>query len=967
MEFLFFKIKKTITLFTFLILANLPLPCQSQLSISQNHPDLKWQKFETKHFQIIYHLGIEELAQRVAELAESVYVPITSDLGAEPPGKTSIIVSDYLDYSNGLATPLGHYFVIWATSENKYMTGDIKWLRAVVSHEFTHIVNFWAFRAFPGFWRELLALGFIPTWFLEGLAEYEAEKWCAHRDMLLRVVAYHQKMLPYKKMTGFIGTDQIGSRLVYEQGHSLIRYIAYQFGPEKIREIIKKYRSFPFSFNLALKRAIGLSEKELFAAWKNEVESHYNRVYKNHRQTVNSRQAFKTPLQAVHGVRWSPNEKKIAIVGIKEYDEGVTDLYLYNIKSQKITKVAGPYVSGFFSWSPDGRSIVYSQQHIVRDGSTINDLFLLDTGTLRIKKLTEHGRATDPHFSPDGDQIVYTVHQGSRSNLAVLNLTTGDTKNITEFPAWTEVFTPHWSPDGTQIAFSIWDAEGRRDICAVKPDGSDLLRLTNTADDDRYPVWSPDGSQFAFISYRTGIPNLYLTEIKTQKTCQLTDTPGGVFNPVWLPDAKRIAVIAFENRDSTEIAIVPVNKSSEFPTVTPAIDRLPFHASQAPATDNFSIAQSFENFQHQTRRYFSTASIRPQIVLPYADKSEANWQPGLINLSADPLGKHSLMTALTYRNRLHFFVDYTNRQLGPTIQFQVNKTTLDHGDFITLVNEKNQTTTVLPLYENFWSGALTCYWNINFGNSLLSNHLFWLRTTFTYRDIINTEDGYNKINTTDWVYPLLQGWTNYLSLGYSWQTYRPDLAYDIHPKSGWWFTIYGHHGDNWLGSELKFSQLGLTGVFRRELPIREHVIAIRAGVSFRRGTQPVQSRSALGENAIRGISCSAEGDQQLFTNIEYRFPLVRDLGLKIWILYFERFTAALFLDSGKAWGNDLVKLDQTRWQSFSSNPWLQTTGLELRHRFYLLGKIPIVVSGGFAFETSSLDKSNYYFRIGPVY
>ena len=959
-------LKKTNKIIFITLLFITPFRSYSQVSFSQNHPELIWQTFETDHFQIIHHQGIEVLANEAARVAEEVYEPITSDLGVEPPGKTPIIVTDYLDYSNGLATPLGHYIIIWSQSENKYMTGDIKWLRAVVAHEFAHIVNFWAFRAFPGFWRELLALGFIPTWFLEGIAEYEAEQWCTHRDMLMRVVSYHRKLLPYKKMTGYIGTDQIGSRLVYEQGHSLIRYIANRFGHEKIREIIKKYRALPVSFNVALKRSIGMSEKQLFSAWKKQVESHYDAIYEKHTPLAEIGKVLKTPLQGNYGARWSPNGMKIAIVGIKDYDDGVTELYLLDPHSGKITKAAGPYVNGFFAWSPDGKSIVYSQKHIVRNGSVINDLFLLDAETFRITKLTDHGRATDPHFSPDGKRIVYAIHQGSRSNLAILDMQTGETNIITNFPDWTEVFTPHWSPTNQRIAFSIWDEHGNRDICAIKPDGTYLRRITENPDDDRYPAWSPDGSQIAFISYRNGIPNLYLTAIETEKIYQLTDTPGGVFNPAWLPDGERIAVAAFENRDTTDIIILPVEKAVEIYGSEKKLAWLPFHLSPNQSVEKVAIPRSQQIFHHTSKPYHSTTHIRSQIILPYADKSEQGWQPGLINLSADPLGKHTLMTALTYRSRLHFFVDYTNQQLSPTIQINVTKTTIDHGDFITLVNEKNNTSKVLPLYENFWSGSMTCYWNINFGKSLLSNHLLWLRSTFTYRNIINAAN-YEKINTDTWVYPLFQGWTNYLTFGYAWQTYRPDVGYDIHPKSGWWFSIYGHHGDRWLGSDLKFSQLGLTGVFRRELPIPEHVIAVRAGVSFRTGKQPVQSRLAIGDNIIRGSSYTQEGDQQLFSNLEYRFSIIRDLGLKIWSLYFERFCGALFLDSGTAWGSDLVKLDQIRKRSFSSVHWLQTTGLELRHRFYVFGKIPVVISGGYAVDPSSVEKSKYYFRIGSVY
>jgi Tol biopolymer transport system component len=944
----------------------IPLQSQAQLSFSQNHPELKWLTFETNHFKIIYHQGIEVLANEVANVAEQVYGPITSDLGVEPPHKTPIIVTDYLDYSNGLATPLGHYIIIWSQSETKYMTGQIKWLRAVVAHEFAHTVNFWAFRAFPGFWRELLALGFIPTWFLEGIAEYEAEQWCEHRDMLMRVVSYHRKLLPYKKMTGYIGTDQIGSRLVYEQGHSLIRYIVHKFGHEKIRDIIKKYRALPISLNLALTRSIGMSEKQLFAAWRNDIESYYIETYEQHTPVTKIGRKLKTPFQGNYGARWSPDGKKIAIVGIKEYDEGVTDLYLLNTMTGKINKVAGPFVSGFFCWAPDGKSIVYSQKHLVSTGSEINDLFLLDTETFHVKRLTDHERATDPHFAPDGKRIVYAVHQGARSNLAVLNIQTGEKQIITNFPHWTEVFTPHWSPDGSQIAFSIWDNQGLRDICTIKPDGTGFRRLTQDATDDRYPVWSPDGRRIAFICYRNGIPNLYLMKIDDQTVHQVTDTPGGVFNPTWLPDGRHVAVIAFEDRDTTDIVILPIEQDSQFVALIKINEWLPFHQSQNPELASIISPKVQSEFQHPTKPYHSYANIRSQIVLPYLDQTEKGWQPGLINLSADPLGKHTLLTALTYRHRLHFFVDYVNQQFSPTVEITANKTTIDHGDFLTVVNEKSGTSRVVPLYENFWSGSVSFSWNINLGRSLLSNHLFWLSSTFTYRDIINSTD-YERINTDTWVYPLLQGWTNYLTLGYVWQSYRPDVGYDIHPKSGWWFNIYARQADKWLGSDLKFSQIGLTGVIRRELPIPEHVIAVRAGVSFRTGKQLLQSRLAIGSTVIRGISGSQEGDQQFYSNIEYRFPLIRDFGLKLWILYFERFCGAVFLDSGKAWGNYLVKLDKLSKQSFDSVSWLQTTGLELRHRLYIFGKIPLVFSSGYAIDLTATNKSNFYVRIGSVF
>ncbi|MDZ7262838.1 MAG: hypothetical protein ONB05_12135, partial [candidate division KSB1 bacterium] len=271
---------KNLSCFVLILLMTLISHSYAQLSIGTNHPELDWKIFETPHFKIIYHKGIEVQAEEVAQVAEEVYGPITQDLGVEPRGKTTIIVSDYDDISNGLSMPLGHYIFIWAQSFKKYTTGRMKWLRRVVAHEFTHQINFWGVRGFPGTIRELLALGFMPMWFVEGLAQYEAETWDTHRDLLLRVAAVDMRLLPPKKLEGFIGADQIDARLVYEQGHSLVRYIAAKYGPDKIRLILRKHRAFPFSFNWALKRAIKVNENKLYQDWWAEVTGHYLHQWK---------------------------------------------------------------------------------------------------------------------------------------------------------------------------------------------------------------------------------------------------------------------------------------------------------------------------------------------------------------------------------------------------------------------------------------------------------------------------------------------------------------------------------------------------------------------------------------------------------------------------------------------------------------------------------------------------------------
>ena len=58
---------------------------------------------------------------------------------------------------------------------------------------------------------------------------------------------------------------------------------------------------------------------------------------------------------------------------------------------------------------------------------------------------------------------------------------------------------PRWSPDGSIILFTS-ERDGNSELYTMDPDGSNQTRLTTTAADERWPTWSPDGSQIAFSS-----------------------------------------------------------------------------------------------------------------------------------------------------------------------------------------------------------------------------------------------------------------------------------------------------------------------------------------------------------------------------------------------------------------------------------------------------------------------------------
>jgi len=924
-------------LFSLLFILADPARSHGVLPCGRNHPELSWRYMDTEHFRIIYHSGLREVAIRCAEIAESVYGPITSDLGAEPDGRTPIVIADTDDVADGFSSVSGNHIFIWARSEDKFTTGDISWLRRIIAHEFTHIVTFYAVRLLPFKAFEIAAVDLMPVWFIEGVAQYEAEEWDENRDLLLRLAGANGGLVPPGKLSGFIGTDPIGSRMVYEEGHGLVRFIASKWGRGAIADILRNFSLFPLSFDWALSKVTGLGQRELFSRWREELEACYGHVIEGLEGPDDIGRRLELGVGDVHGVRFSPGGERIAFTGIEDTDQWIVGLYVLEGDGRMWTVDRGE-IGSWFSWSPDGGRLVYSKAVRSEYGSILNRLFIADVGTGRRTMVGEVRRGEDPCWSPDGLTIAFVNKAGGRSELMAYDLRTSEVRRIFSPPGWLQISTPCWSPDGLMIACSGFEPGHRRDIFVVGRDGKGFRWLTDDPSDDRSPSWSPDGSRIAFISYRSGgRPNLFVLDLRGGEVEQMTDVWNGLFNPSWRPDGGGIAVISFGGRNRTWAYVVdpgrrrPGSRGRDLPGWSRAVSSLFAGRSSSRSSTRISSEGN----------YHPLLNVRSLLFLPWAGVDEDGVQLGFLNMSGDPVGIHNFGGYFLLNPSNHnfdFYIDYMNSRLPPLLR-------LTAEDLTKLDTEATG--------DSIWYCHTTLGVSAEFpfspGGSIYSEHRVKLGLR---REGLFLRRAGERPERSDF----FLGRLTLILLGYRWIRSDPDVFGDINPRSGWNLEV-GLEVSRWL-SDLEFSRYYASFSFRREvIRGRRHVAGMRISSLYQRGDLVPQDMPGFGrwKGPVRGLSREIDGRGYTAVNLEYRIPLAKDLGISFLRLYFEGLTLSPFVD----WG--VVFPERGEGERVVS------AGLLLRNRIYILGKFPVVLKAGVGMEVSRRAKPGIIAGAGRVF
>lgn len=527
------------------LIALLPLEVHAQ-TFGQNkarYRTFDFSVFDTDHFSVYHYSKNREAIQYMADWSEQWYDAHYKIFQEKFPSLNPLIYyNDHADFqqtnaifgeigvgTGGVTEGFKNRVILPFTMINQQT-------HHVIGHELVHAFQYNTI--LNGDSTNLESLGNLPLWMVEGLAEYlsigRSDPFTAMwmRDAVLQDdVPTLQKLADYRYFP-------------YRYGQAFWAFFAGTYGDDMIMPLFRNTAK--YGLEVAVPFTLGITFNQLSTQYTETLKTFYGPIINDAAKTnaigkelisdeKNSQRLNISPVL-------SPDGKYVIYLSDKNLFS--TDLYLADAREgkilRKITSILkdgnvddNNYLESAGTWSPDSKQFLYvafSKGYNIfviknpQNGKTIKHIRVPGVNSL-----------AHPTWSPDGKTIVFTGMVEGQTDLYSYDLKSNKVKQLTD-DFYSEVYGDY-SPDGRYIIFS----SDRKSFNQKRVDGKWKLHLSRLdlstltiedylsifpGADNIDPEFDENGNVY-FLSDRDGTRNLYRTNLQGE-VLQMTKLKTGI-------------------------------------------------------------------------------------------------------------------------------------------------------------------------------------------------------------------------------------------------------------------------------------------------------------------------------------------------------------------------------------------------------------------------------------------------------